>query len=260
MNENELDDSIQKVWAKEAQERLKAHKNKRYSSRRGLWRAFMKLYPQNIFIVLIILSFFICFFTCQKSQNENVEKTEKLEFPDQEGWNSTMTSTKEGVLSAVIRYGHMKRFKKRKVVEFDSGIEIDFYDEKGFHTSKLTSEMGKLNEGTNDIEAIKNVIVVSDSGINLKTEQIWWDNSVEKVVTDKFVTITTAQNDTFYGYGFESDQYLDNWSIRKVSGKAGRGLELDIEFSENKKTIDSVSVDSASNKNIIQADTLNESK
>ncbi len=220
----------------------------------------MKPFPKNIFTLIITLSFLICFNTCQKNQENNIEKAVETEYPDQEGWNSTMTSTKDGVISAVIRYGHMKRFKKRKVVEFDSTIEIDFYDEKGIHTSKLTSEKGKLNEGTNDIEAIINVVVVSDSGINLKTEQIWWDNSVEKVVTDKFVTITTAQNDTFYGYGFESDQYLDNWSIRKFSGKAGRGLELDIEFSENKHRTDSVTVDSTAVKTITRTDSLHEIK
>jgi len=228
----------------------------------------IKLIPKTIFIVLLFHVLFIIFFTCQNSSKNSEEKRENLEFPDQEGWNSTMTSTKDGILSAVIRYGHMQRFKKRKVVEFDGGIEIDFYDEKGNHTSKLTSDEGKLNEGTNDIEAIKNVVVVSDSGINLKTEQIWWDNSVEKVVTDKFVTITTNKNDTLYGYGFESDQHLDNWSIRKVSGKAGRGLDLGTEFRENKKTIDSVSVESADSvivdstatKNVIQSDTLKERK
>ena len=132
----------------------------------------IKLIPKTIFIVLLFHVLFIIFFTCQNSSKNSEEKRENLEFPDQEGWNSTMTSTKDGILSAVIRYGHMQRFKKRKVVEFDGGIEIDFYDEKGNHTSKLTSDEGKLNEGTNDIEAIKNVVVVSDSGINLKTDKL----------------------------------------------------------------------------------------
>jgi LPS export ABC transporter protein LptC len=225
-------------------------------------------FTKNIFIITIILSLSICLVTCQKSQESSVAKTGETEYPDQEGWNSTMTSTKDGVLTAVIRYGHMQRFKNRKVVEFDDGIEIDFYDEKGNHTSKLTSDKGKMNEGTNDIEAIKNVVVVSDSGINLKTEQIWWDNSVEKVVTDKFVMITTNKNDTLYGYGFESDQHLDNWSIRKVSGKAGRALDLGTEFKQKEVVVDTVSVvsvdsvliDSTLTKKTIQVDTLKKSK
>jgi len=207
----------------------------------------MKSFLQIIFLMIIFWAFFI---SCQKSQSDIKNEEVKIEFPDQEGWNSTMISTNEGVLKAVISYGHMQRYKKSKVVEFDGGIKIDFYDENGNHTSKLTSNRGKLNEATNDIEAIENVVVVSDSGINLKTEQIWWDHGVEKVITDKFVTITTVKNDTLYGYGFESDQYLDNYSIRRVSGKAGRGLELDMAINENKKTIDSIAVDSTENKSL----------
>ncbi len=171
-----------------------------------------------------------------------------------------MTSTKNGILNAVIRYGHMQRFKKRKVVDFDNKIAIDFYDEKGRPSSKLTSEKGRLNEATNDIEAIDNVVVTSDSGINLRTEQLWWDNSIEKVVTNKFVTITTSKNDTFYGYGFESDQHLNNWSIRKISGKAGRGLDLGTEFIEKKTQKDSLPSDSQAFPSKAAADTLQEQK
>jgi LPS export ABC transporter protein LptC len=237
-------------------------------TRIAVLKRMMKLFPKSISIIIIFQAFFICFFFCQKNQESNVAITGETEYPDQEGWNSTMTSTKDGVLTAVIRYGHMQRFKKSKEVEFDDGIEIDFYDDQGSHTSKLTSDEGKLNEGTNDIEAIKNVVVVSDSGINLKTEQIWWDNSVEKVVTDKFVMITTNKNDTLYGYGFESDQYLDNWSIRKVSGKAGRALDLGTEFKQKEMIVDTVSVvsvdsvliDSTLTKKAIQVDTLKKSK
>jgi len=198
----------------------------------------------KIFFILIVIS--QCVANCGKKTNSQTSNIGSIEFPDQEGWNAIVISTKDGILNAVIRYGHMQRFKKRKVVEFDNKIAIDFYDENGRHTSKLTSEKGKLNEATNDIEAIENVVVVSDSGINLRTEQIWWDNSIEKVVTDKFVTITTTQNDTFYGFGFESDQRLNNWSIRKISGKAGRGLDLGTEFKEKKTRPDSFSIDSLS--------------
>jgi len=188
--------------------------------------------------------FFFIIIGCHKEENKKTVKTDNFSFPDQEGWNSIVTTTTDGVLNAVVRYGHMQRFKRRKVVEFDKGVEIDFYNEKGEHTSKLISKKGKLNEATNDIEAFGNVVVVSDSGINLKTEHLWWDNSIEKVVSDEFVTITTVDQDTFYGYGFESDQYLDNWVIRKISGKARKGLKLDIDFSKKGQKTDSSLVDS----------------
>lgn len=197
---------------------------------------------RNIFLLggAILL---LIFFACGSEKANQSQEMQPDVLPDQEAWNSTVSSSANGRLNAVISYGHMQRFKSRKVIELDDGIEIDFYNEKGEHTSKLTSERGRLNEASNDIEAFGNVVVVSDSGINLKSEHLYWDNSIEKVVSDTFVTITTAEQDTFYGFGFESDQFLNNWVIRKISGKTSKGIDLELETKKNAKK-DTTEVDS----------------
>lgn len=182
--------------------------------------------------------------SCKQKQEEAVTNIEEIEFPDQEGWNSTVISSRNGIVGAIIKYGHMERFKKRNIVEFDGGIVVDFYNEQGVHTSKLTSEQGRLDEATNNIEAFNNVIVVSDTGITLKTERVWWDNSREKIISDKFVTIITAENDTIQGDGFESDQNLENWILLgkdKGRGKLSRGLDLDFDMKGKKRKSDSTS-------------------
>jgi LPS export ABC transporter protein LptC len=190
-------------------------------------------------INIILISLFVLFVisSCQKKQDTVVADMEQTEYPDQEGWNSTVTSSKNGIVGAIIKYGHMQRFKKRKVVDFDKGIVVDFFDEQGVHTSNLISERGRLDEATNNIEAFGKVVVVSDTGITLMTERLRWDNSIEKIVSNNFVTIITVDQDTFYGNGFESDQNLENWHITSFSGKASRGLNLDFQFSK-KKTSD----------------------
>jgi len=188
-------------------------------------------------IILISLFGLFVISSCQKKQDTVVADMEQTEYPDQEGWNSTVTSSKNGIVGAIIKYGHMQRFKKRKVVDFDKGIVVDFFDEQGVHTSNLISERGRLDEATNNIEAFGKVVVVSDTGITLMTERLRWDNSIEKIVSNNFVTIITVDQDTFYGNGFESDQNLENWHITSFSGKASRGLNLDFQFSK-KKTSD----------------------
>lgn len=207
--------------------------------------------------LLLALSLFIIgLFACSKEEKAEIVNQENLVFPDQEGWHSSVFYSTNGVVTAQINYGHMQRFKKRNVVDFDKGIVIDFYDEKGKHTSKLTSNKGKLNEASSGIEAFGNVVVVSDSGINLQTEHLWWDNSIEKVMSDEFVTITTLDNDTLYGYGFESDQYLNNWEIKVHSGKAGRGFDLDLGSSRRKSKSNTIKKDSTSiDSTVIMQDT-----
>jgi len=197
-----------------------------------------------IYIFIITLFAILIFAGCQKRKENTVANPENFEFPDQEGWNSKVISTTNGIVGAIIQYGHMQRFKKRKVVEFDQGIVVDFFNEEGEHTSKLTSKNGKLDEDTKNIEAFGNVVVVSDTGITLKTERLRWDNSIEKIVTYEFVTIVTAEQDTFYGNGFESDQNLENWRITGFSGITSRGIDLNFQLSKKKQQSDSITIES----------------
>jgi hypothetical protein len=83
-----------------------------------------------------------------------------------------------------------------------------------------------LHEETNDVEAIEEVVAVSDSGITLFTERLRWDNARQKILSNEFVTITTASNDTLYGHGFQSDQNLKNWSILKPSGVTQKKVDI----------------------------------
>ena len=200
---------------------------------------------KNILIMLIAsLIGFLILGSCHKKEDNFVVNMEQTEYPDQEGWNSTVISSKNGIVDAIIKYGHMQRFEKRKVVDFDSGIVVDFYNEKGVHTSNLVSEKGKLDEATKNIDAFGNVVVVSDTGITLKTQRLRWDNSIEKIISNNFVTIVTAEKDTFYGNGFESDQNLENWHITGFSGKASKGLDLNIQFNKRKTKSDSTIIKS----------------
>jgi hypothetical protein len=64
--------------------------------------------------------------------------------------------------------------------------------------------------------------VKSDSGITLFTSALAWDHDAESIYTEEPVMITTEQNDTLYGVGFESDLELNNWKILKPSGVTGR--------------------------------------
>lgn len=193
-------------------------------------------------IFTISLVGFLAISSCQKKQENVVTDMEQTEYPDQEGWNSKVISSKNGMVGAVIKYEHMQRFKKRKIVEFDGGVVVDFFNEQGVHNSNLISEKGRLDEATNNIEAFGNVVVVSDTGITLKTERLRWDNSIEKIVSNDFVTIVTADQDTFYGNGFESDQNLENWHITSFSGKTSRGLDLNFQLEKKRQMSDSINI------------------
>jgi LPS export ABC transporter protein LptC len=175
---------------------------------------------------LVLIWFLVM--ACQ-SQNEVTSNLEDLsDVPDQEGWQSTLTSTRSGVVTAIIKYEHMEKYSKKKVIKFNQGVTIDFFDASGVHTSEVYSDSAVLYENTNDVDLIGNVVFRSDSGLTLHTGKLRWEQNSGKILSEEFVTVATAENDTIHGMGFESDQSMNNWVVKKPWGVTQKTLNLPV--------------------------------
>jgi len=175
------------------------------------------------------------------SEEGNQKNTTQREFPDQQGWNSTLIISQEGKTSAIIKYGHMEKFSKRKMVYFDAGVELELFKDDGTLKTHLTSDKAELNEATNDMVAIGNVVVV-DSGRTLKTERLDYITKAKKIISELPVMMWTAEGDTLYGDGFEMEQSSDEINILNPSGKLSKGFDIksaERNFSKRKQSGDS---------------------
>jgi LPS export ABC transporter protein LptC len=141
------------------------------------------------------------------------------DLPTQESWNTTIMFTDSGKLVAILKAGHIASYAEKRYTLFDSNITVDFYDERERHTSVMTAKTGKVDDITKDLEAHGDVVVVSDSGTVLKTDELFWSNYRKKVHTQKFVDITSP-TEHIQGHGFESDRGLRNYTIFRVTGQA----------------------------------------
>jgi LPS export ABC transporter protein LptC len=133
----------------------------------------------------------------------------------QESWNSDITFTENGKLNAVLFSDHLMMYEEERETLLE-GMKIDFYNEEGIKSSKLTSKRGRVDNATNNMFAIDSVVAVNDSGVTLKTDELMWRNSDQKIVTDRFVTIFSPDEE-IRGYGFESDQNLKNYKIFNIT-------------------------------------------
>jgi LPS export ABC transporter protein LptC len=140
------------------------------------------------------------------------------EIPAQESWNSTITFSDSGMIRAVLKVGHVKYFSKNKEYLLEEGVIVDFFNRNGQHSSVLTSKSATVDDNTRNMEAFGNVKIVSDSGTIVKTERMRWINATQRLFGDQFVTID-SKTETIQGYGFESDQNLKDYTIKKVSGQ-----------------------------------------
>lgn len=170
---------------------------------------------------ILILSFLLLILTgCEEKVRPSVlSGVSGTQLPSQESWNSTITFTDSGIVKAVVRAGHIYSYDHTRTTFLESGVIVDFYDEFGKHTTKLTSLRGSVDEATNNLEAIGNVVVTSDSGTVVRTEKMFWTNERQLIHSPDFVRITSP-TENLTGTGFESDHNLRNYRIFKVAGTA----------------------------------------
>lgn len=136
--------------------------------------------------------------------------------PAQESWNSRVAFTDSGKTKAVLYTGHLRVFTETRETLLDDNIKVDFYDENQIKTTTLTSKYGRVDDATQNLYAKDSVVVVSDSGVVINTEELMWRNKDRKIVSDKYVTILSPK-EKIEGYGFESDQSLRNYTIYRIT-------------------------------------------
>lgn len=171
---------------------------------------------------LVIYLFFGIYFVACSSQDESVGNLSRENLPDQESWGTTIIITKEGKKRAVVRAGHLAKYSNQQKVILDKDVDADFFSIEEKHMSNLKSEKAFVFESTDNLSAIGNVVVVSDSGVTLYTDSLYWDNQEGRVTTDDTIMLTTESMDTLFGIGFESNVDLTHWKILHPWGVRGR--------------------------------------
>ena len=128
-------------------------------------------------------------------------------------------------MRALVKSGHLEKFNDRQYILLDKDVDVDFFDDFEQHTTNLKSQIAEVDERTNFMTAIGDVIVVSDSGVTLYTDTLMWNSEEELIYTDDPIMLTTEKNDTLYGIGFESDVSMDHWKILEPSGVTERAKD-----------------------------------
>ena len=167
-------------------------------------------------MVNILAPILFVLFSCNRDSIEILPS--RLDLPDQESWGVTILLTNEKKMRAKIASGHLEKHNEKEFIMLDELVKVDFYDNSEKHTSVITSNIAEVNQASNDMKAIGNVIAVSDSGITLYSNSLTYNSKKEELHTKEKIMITTLENDTLYGTGFESDS--DEYEARRESFEA----------------------------------------
>ena len=160
------------------------------------------------------------------SESEPVEETVVEEAPDQESWQSTVIISENGRLVAEVWANYIAVYNKQKRTYMKDSIHVDFYNREGKHNAVLTADAGTFEQQTQNLTALGNVIVVSDSGVVLETEALMWDNKQQKIISEVPVKFMNA-TDTLYGDSFISDPDMINYDIKNPRGYSRRAIPVE---------------------------------
>src|SRR5690606_31543231 len=101
--------------------------------------------------------------------------------------------------------------------EFPDGIEVEFFDENN-EKNIVTADYAVIYDETSLIDLQGNVVLIKADSTSLEAEQLYWDQKVGWVFTDKQNTITAANGSRTKGMGFDSNLNFTNFRSRTNVG------------------------------------------
>lgn len=105
-------------------------------------------------------------------------------------------------------------------MEFSEGIKIIFFDSLKNEKSQLTSNYARSDEKSKIMEAKSDVVIYNyEKEEQINTEHLIWDQKKQIIYSNVFVKITTKDEVIYGAEGFESDQNMDKWIIKKTSAE-----------------------------------------
>jgi LPS export ABC transporter protein LptC len=190
------------------------------------WHAFIKmtalLQKKNLSFLLKSLFFGGLILIC--ACENDIEKINSLtanSLPEISGKKVEIIYSDSGKVKMQLNANEIRQFAKaeRPYIEFPQGIHVIFFDDSVKHESEILADYAKYYQEDRFWEARGNVMAVNlKSGKKLNTEELFWDEKLEKIYSNSFSRIETERG-TFYGQkGFESNQKLTHWKLKESKG------------------------------------------
>jgi LPS export ABC transporter protein LptC len=142
-----------------------------------------------------------------------------LDSADQVMFTIATVITDRGLMRAQLRADTALFFDDNQRIEL-RGVTTTFFDATGKRTSVLTSREGTYNTRQQETEARKDVVVVSDDGRRLETQQLKYHAGRDEISSDSAFVLTEPGR-RLTGIGFISDPDMRNVRVLKNTTAEG---------------------------------------
>ncbi len=159
------------------------------------------------------------FFSCANKIEKIKELSASEKLPGMEAEGYEMIYSDSTIVRFKMKTPKLIYYQQEKdpFTEFPDGIEIEKFDSNMKIVSRITSDYALYYENEKKWIAKNNVVAVNVEGDSLKTEELIWEDSKAKIYSEQFVKII-RKDQIITGIGFESNQDMTDWEIKKVKG------------------------------------------
>jgi LPS export ABC transporter protein LptC len=132
--------------------------------------------------------------------------------PERQFFDYRLIESEAGVRQWALQSEKMLKYSGEKDVHLVD-LHMDFFKE-GAHFSVLTADSGRANLTTKDIHNWGNVVVITDDGRRLETEELFFNNETQLIHNDVFNRFT-RDGDVLTGMGLEATPDLEYIEIKQ---------------------------------------------
>lgn len=142
-----------------------------------------------------------------------IEESEPVERPDRVVHDFELRETLNANLDWVLRANEARYYQEDAFSELD-GVRLEFFDADGSTTSTMTSERGKVEDGSGDMIAEGNVILIASSGDTLTTERVHFEKTRDRIRGDQAFRLAKPDR-VLTGIGFDAAPDLSDYEVKK---------------------------------------------
>ncbi|MGZ3571230.1 MAG: LPS export ABC transporter periplasmic protein LptC [Gemmatimonadaceae bacterium] len=160
---------------------------------------------------------------CSNKKQPPVEAHDPLaDSADQVMFPARFNLTDQGLQRAHVEADTAYFFDDNNRMELQ-GVHATFYTVTGAKDAVLTSRHGTTNTRTNNMIARKDVVVVSEDGRRLTTQELKFNQQKNEISSDS-AFVMTEPNRRLEGVGFRSDPNMKNIQILSGAKGVARGV------------------------------------
>jgi len=144
---------------------------------------------------------------------------------DQIMYGARFKLTDQGLERAQLEADTAYFFDDNTRIELEN-VHTTFFTVTGAKDAVLTSKFGTTNTRTNNMIARKNVLVVSEDGRRLTTQELIYNQQKNEISSDS-AFVMTEPNRRVEGIGFRSDPNMKNIKILKGASGFQKGVSTE---------------------------------